>query len=55
MCVQSIKVPLRKKSGNIFNDPRMCVCLCVCDPSVLLNSNKKLHDDTCGSTIFPIL
>ena len=22
MCVQSIKVPIRKKSGNLFNDPR---------------------------------
>ena len=23
MCVVSIKVPIRKKSGNLFNDPRM--------------------------------
>ena len=23
MCVLSIKVPIRKKSGNLFNDPRM--------------------------------
>ena len=23
MCVQSIKVPIQKKSGNLFNDPRM--------------------------------
>ena len=38
MCVLSIKVPIRKKSGNLFNDPRvyiyiyiyMCVCVCVC-------------------------
>ena len=22
MCVLSIKVPVRKKSGNVFNDPR---------------------------------
>ena len=22
MCVLSIKVPIRKKSGNLFNDPR---------------------------------
>ena len=22
MCVLSVKVPLRKKSGNLFNDPR---------------------------------
>ena len=25
MCVRSIKVPIRKKSGNLFNDPRTCV------------------------------
>ena len=24
MCVLSIKVPIRKKSGNLFNDPRIC-------------------------------
>ena len=24
MCVQSIKVPIRKMSGNLFNDPRIC-------------------------------
>ena len=23
MCVLSIKVPIRKKSGNLFNDPHM--------------------------------
>ena len=22
MCILSIKVPIRKKSGNLFNDPR---------------------------------
>ena len=34
MCVLSIKVPIRKKSGNLFNDHRIyiyvCVCVCVC-------------------------
>ena len=25
MCVLSIKVPIRKKSGNLFNDPCMCL------------------------------
>ena len=25
MCVLSIKMPIRKKSRNLFNDPRMCV------------------------------
>ena len=39
MCVLSIKAPIRKKSGNLFNDPRvyiyiyiyiyMRVCVCV--------------------------
>ena len=24
MCVLSIKVPIWKKSGNLFNDPRIC-------------------------------
>ena len=27
MCVLSIKVSIRKKSGNLFNDPRICVCV----------------------------
>ena len=34
MCVLSIKLPIRKKSGNLFNDPRARVCVyiyvCVC-------------------------
>ena len=25
MCVLSIKVPIRKKSGNLFNDPRLYI------------------------------
>ena len=24
MCILSIKVPIQKKSGNLFNDPRKC-------------------------------
>ena len=28
MCVLSIKVPIRKKSGNLFNDPRIVSCAC---------------------------
>ena len=27
MCVLSIKVPIRKKSRSLFNDPRICRCL----------------------------
>ena len=25
MCVRLIKVPIRKKSGNLSNDPRICI------------------------------
>ena len=25
MCVLSIKLPIRKKSGNLFNDPRIYI------------------------------
>ena len=28
MCVLSIKVPIRKKSGNLFNDPLSSLELC---------------------------
>ena len=28
MCVLLIKVPIRKKSGNLFNDPRTFLCSC---------------------------
>ena len=27
MYVLSIKVPIRKKSGNLFNEPRICICI----------------------------
>ena len=29
MCALSIKVPTRKKSGNLFNDPRIYIYMCV--------------------------
>ena len=29
MCVLSIKVPIRKKSGNLFNDPRIYIYACL--------------------------
>ena len=29
MCVLSIKVPIRKKSGNSFNDPRIYEIVCM--------------------------
>ena len=31
MCVLSIKVPIRKKFGNLFNDPHISVNLCCLD------------------------
>ena len=30
MCVLSIKVPIRKKSGKLFNDPRMSIIFSFC-------------------------
>ena len=30
MCVLSIKVPIRKKSGNLFNDPHTLSYFCLC-------------------------
>ena len=43
MCVLSIKVPIRKKSGNLFNDPRMYiyiyVCVCVFWPHFFAYTN----------------
>ena len=27
LCVLSIKVPIRKNSGNLFNDPRIYICI----------------------------
>ena len=29
MCVLSIKLPVRKKSGNLSYAPRNCICICV--------------------------
>ena len=30
MYLLSIKVPIRKKAGNLSYAPRMCVCVCEC-------------------------
>ena len=40
-CVQSIKVPIRKKSGNLFNDPRM-ICI---KPCRLFDAKSCLYID----------
>ena len=47
MCVLSIKVSIRKKSGNLFIDPRMwvCVCVCVCVAKVITHAAvKSVHE-----------
>ena len=44
MCVLSIKVPIRKNSGNLFNDLRICYHL----PGVLNSSEELLHFSECG-------
>ena len=31
MCVLSIKVPIRKKSGNLFNDPPLYIYIYIYD------------------------
>ena len=33
MCVLSIKVPIRKKSGNLFNDPRVYIYIYIYIPN----------------------
>ena len=38
MCVLSIKEAIRKKSGNLFNDPRITVFL-------RTKQRKTIHDD----------
>ena len=47
MCVRSIKVPIRKKYGNLFNDPRiyMCVCVCVCVLLFLCTNNSRTSNE----------
>ena len=43
MCVLSIKVPIRKKSGNLFNDPRIST-------STLLENWKIMEYESDGDT-----
>ena len=52
MCVLSIKVAIRKKSENLFNDPHM---LCLCDASCMPSNNLRMinnHPKSC--LLFPI-
>ena len=43
MCVRSIKVPIRKKSGNLFNDPRISVLHVFQIPLVLFRRLGRLY------------
>ena len=40
MCVLSIKVPIQKKSGNLFNDPRIYIYIYI---SFQLFDNFRTH------------
>ena len=58
MCVLSIKVPIRKKSGNLFNDPRKLTIEqgVICNGDLIIPPEiqrklviKSVHDDIhCG-------
>ena len=54
MCVLSIKVPIRKKSGNLFNEPRNCFSVRIAYSSIpfrlYLSAAKNLKTD-----LYPIL
>ena len=43
MCVLSIKVPIQKKSGNLFNDPCICVCVSMCVNDYLIHTRTKFR------------
>ena len=43
MCVLSIKMPIQKKSGNLFNDHHVCVCIYIYIYIVIILSILKLH------------
>ena len=44
MCVLSIKVPIRKKSGNLFNDPRNHIIKIVIWDNSIRNSCLKSYN-----------
>ena len=45
MCVLSIKVPMRKKSGNVFNDPRTYYKHSIINLYVFINNTIKQRPD----------
>ena len=47
MCILSIKVPIRKKSGNLFNDPRTYIQLYM-DTGCSLEDLPAAMDDRDG-------
>ena len=60
MCVLSIKVPIRKKSGNLFNDPRMYpfargVMVIVLGNGHGVTSSNSHSINTLGKGINPII
>ena len=63
MCVLSIKVPIRKKSGNLFNDPRICRCfffffvVCTCLHNINLENvcSAELNSNRIIECIYPTL
>ena len=46
MCVISIKVPIRKMSGNLFNDPRIYIEECIFKQQVILQASFVKDDGT---------
>ena len=46
MCVISIKVPIRKKSGNLFNDPRICFVNTFCRYKKLNDKNSYISNNS---------
>ena len=45
MCVLSIKVPIRKKYRNLFNDPRIYIYVCVCVCVVVVQRIRWWRDE----------
>ena len=46
MCVLSIKVPIRKKSGNLFNEPYIYIYTVIHRQTVSFNQNSSVWLDT---------
>ena len=42
MCILSIKVPIRKMSGNLFNDPRIYIYIYI---YIYIGSISRIHSE----------